>query len=280
MIDLHTHSRCSDGSDAPGRIPELAAQAGLSAVALTDHDRLDGLEEAEASARRVGVRLVPGCEVSCAWQGGSCHVLVYFVGPGEGPLQDELVRLLEDRRRRNQEMLAKLATAGITITEDELVAEAGGDGSGAGRPHVASILRARGIVDSTQEAFDRWLTPGCPGYVPKARVAPEHVSSLARASGGLAVLAHPLTLGLEPPALEGAMAELGEAGFAGMEAYYGRYSPQQRSDLVSMANRLGLVPTGGSDHHGEYKPDLSVGVGQGDLEVPDAALEALGDRLP
>lgn len=274
VIDLHTHSTVSDGSDAPSRIPQLAAAAGCTAVALTDHDRLDGVAEARAAAAVVGVELVPGCEVSCTWDGpGAMHVLVYFVEPGEGPLQDELVRLQEARDRRNEVMCARLG-----LPYEELLAEAGG--MGAGRPHAAALLVRRGVVGSIQEAFDLWLGKGRPGYVEKERLSPADAVRLARASGGVAVLAHPLSLGLEPGALSGMVRELAGLGFAGMECVYGRYSVEERAGLLALAAEVGLVATGGSDHHGTYKPDINVGVGTGDLDVPDAVLDRLRELIP
>jgi predicted metal-dependent phosphoesterase TrpH len=271
MIDLHTHSTVSDGSDAPERIPELAAAAGCAAVALTDHDRLDGVPAAAARAAEVGVELVPGCEISCEHP-GTMHVLVYFVEPGEGPLQDELVRLQQARERRNVVMAERLG-----IDYQEVLDEAGG--MGAGRPHVAAVLVRHGMAESIQGAFDRFLAKGQPGYVDKERLSPADALRLAVASGGAPVLAHPLSLGLAPADLEAEVAELAELGLVGLEAIYGRYSPEDRAGLAALAGRHGLVATGGSDHHGSYKPDLSVGVGRGDLDVPDAALTALRTRI-
>jgi predicted metal-dependent phosphoesterase TrpH len=278
MVDLHTHSTVSDGSDPPARIPELAAAAGCSAVALTDHDRLDGLAEARARAQTLGVDLVPGCEVSCEWAPGTLHVLVYFVEPGEGPLQEELARLQADRVERNRQMIDRLAAAGLPVTLDELEAEAGG--MGAGRPHMASILVRKGVVGSVQEAFDGYLARGKPGYVSKARLSPRTVAEQARRSGGVAVLAHPLSLQLDEPGLASTVAELADAGLTGLEAVYGRYSPDERAGLADLARRHGLVATGGSDYHGTYKPDLAVGTGRGDLSVPDTTVAALAERRP
>ena len=273
MIDLHTHSTVSDGSDPPARVAELAAEAGCSAVALTDHDRLDGVGEARARASQLGVELVPGCELSCEFSPGTMHVLVYFVEPGEGPLQDELVRLQSVRDRRNQLMCERLG-----IPYAELLEEAGG--IGAGRPHAAAILVRRGVVGSIQEAFDLYLAKGRPGYVEKERLAVADAVRLARASGGVAVLAHPFSLGLAPPALGRMVGELAGLGVAGIEAVYGRYSPDERAGLAALAAEHGLVATGGSDHHGTYKPELTVGRGAGDLDVPDLALDELRARLP
>ena len=274
MIDLHTHSTVSDGSDPPERIPELAAAAGCTAVALTDHDRLDGIPAARAAAAAAGIELVPGCELSCEVPVGTMHVLVYFLEPGEGPLQEELVRLQDERDRRNRSMCDVLG-----LSYDELQAEAGG--IGAGRPHAAALLVRDGRASSIQDAFDRWLAKGRPGYVEKERLLPARAMELAVASGGVPVLAHPRSLEAASPAdLRSRIEELQGLGLVGMECEYGRYSPEDRAGLRDVAASLGLVATGGSDHHGTYKPDLSVGVGRGDLSVPDSALEQLKERRP
>ncbi len=279
MIDLHTHSTCSDGTDPPERIPELAKAVGCTAVALTDHDTLAGLERARRAATALGIELVPGCEVSCAYRDGSAHVLVYFIEGAEGPFQDELAHLRRDRVVRNRLLVDKLVSLGIPLSYEEVVAEAAGEES-AGRPHVAAVLVRHGAAESIPDAFDRWLAAGRPAHVPKARVSPVAVAQLARASGGVAVLAHPLSLDLGPSELSAAVAELAGAGFGGIEAFYGRYSPHERAALADVARRHGLVATGGSDYHGEVKADLAVGTGQGDLRVPEEALVELAARRP
>jgi predicted metal-dependent phosphoesterase TrpH len=288
VIDLHTHSTVSDGSEPPGRIAEMAAAAGCSAFALTDHDSLDGLAPAREAAARVGVTLVPGCEISCRKPpptpgrpaiGGSVHVLVYFVEPGEGPLQDELVALRRDRADRNLRLRARLAELGVPVDYDAMVAEAGGE-AGLGRPHFARALVRSGAAADIDDAFNTYLADGRAAYVPKSRLSPTDVARLATASGGVAVLAHPLTLGLDPSALERLVTELAEAGLGGVEAVYGRYTTDERRALKRMARRCGLVATGGSDYHGSFKPDLQVGTGMGDLDVPDSALEELAARCP
>jgi 3',5'-nucleoside bisphosphate phosphatase len=276
VIDLHTHSTVSDGSDTPEEVVALAADAGLSALALTDHDRQDGIAAARKKATELGIELIAGTEISCN-HSGTMHMLVYFLEPGEGPLQDELLRLQVARDNRNDELIARLAELGLPVTMEELEAEAGG--SGAGRPHVAAILVRKGAASSVQDAFDRWLAKGRPAYVEKERLDPLPAITLALQSGALPVLAHPLSLGLSPDELEGTVGELADAGLVGLESIYGRYSREDRAGLAVMAAQAGLAITGGSDHHGTYKPDLSVGTGQGDLHVPDGALEALRNRL-
>ena len=276
MIDLHTHSTVSDGSDPPGRIAELARDAGCRAVALTDHDRQDGVESIRSRAAELGVELIAGVEISCEHR-GTMHLLVYFLEPGGGPLQDELARLQTARDTRNRRMADLMAALGLPVTYDELMEEAGG--MGAGRPHIARILVRKGVVGSIQEAFDVWLAKGKPAYLDKERLAPEVAVRLAVESGAAPVLAHPLSLGLSAAESEATIAELAGRGLVGIEAIYGRYSPSERSALTAVARRNHLVTTGGSDYHGTYKADLQVGVGLGDLEVPDSVLDDLRERV-
>jgi predicted metal-dependent phosphoesterase TrpH len=278
LIDLHTHSDRSDGSDPPERIPELAAEAGCRAVALTDHDRLDGVKRARSRGRQLGVRVVAGCELSCDTPWGSAHVLAYFVEDGPGPLQDELGRLRKWRAERNRRLVDRLAGLGVPITVEEIDAEAGAEG--AGRPHVAAVLVRKGVVSSVQEAFDEWLAKGRPAYVERRRLDLGDGIRLVRESGGVAVLAHPFSLELDGADLEAAVGEMAGHGLAGLEAVYGRYPPDLREALTALAGRHGLAVTGGSDYHGTYKPDLRVGVGHGDLRVPDELLDALEARRP
>jgi hypothetical protein len=279
VIDLHVHSSVSDGTDPPEVIAELAASAGCSAFALTDHDTLAGLARARERADQVGIQLIGGCEVSCAFAGASTHVLVYFIDSEEGALHDELARLREDRIRRNHQLVDLLVSLGIPITYEEAVAAASTEDS-VGRPHFAAILVSKGVAESIPDAFDRYLAHGRPGFVPKARVSPAEIAKVARASGGVCVLAHPFTLELPPDELDRAVSELADAGFSGIEAHYANYRPEQRRALAELAARHDLVATGGSDYHGTVKPGLAVGTGRGDLKVPDEVLEQLAARRP
>lgn len=277
MIDLHTHSVRSDGTDPAARIPELAAAAGCSAVALTDHDTLAGLAEAGRRAAQLGIRLVPGCEVSCLFRGQSAHILVYFAEDGDGPLQDELARLRRDRVERNHRLVARLQELGIGVSYEEMVAEAAGEES-LGRPHIAAVLVRHGAAASIPDAFDRWLARGRPAHVPRARLSPAEATTLARGSGGVTVLAHPLSLEMGSSELAGAVGELVAAGLSGLEALYASYRPDQRAMLCDLAQRHGLVATGGSDYHGTVKEGLRVGSGRGDLHVPERVLAELEER--
>ena len=256
----------------------MAAQAGLSAVALTDHDTLEGLAEAQSAADDLGVRLIPGCELSCEVDEAAMHLLVYFLEDGPGPLQDRLGGLQEGRSDRNRRIVTVLQEQGLDVTLDEIAEEAGG--GSVGRPHVAAVMMRKGYVSSIQEAFDVWLAKGKPAYLERERLAPKDAIDLAHASGAVAVLAHPTSMGFEGPAMERFIADLAADGLDGMECEYGRYSPDLRAALRAVAARCGLAVTGGSDYHGRYKPDLSLGTGLGDLNVPDALLDALESRRP
>jgi len=278
VIDLHAHSTASDGSDTPAALMALAGHQGLSAVALTDHDTVEGLAEARAAAADVGVRLVQGCELSCEVGSATMHLLVYFLGDEPGPLQDRLGGLQAARADRNRRIVTVLQAHGLDVTLDEILAEAGG--GTVGRPHVAGVLLRKGYVTSVQEAFDQWLAKGRPAYLDRERLLPAEAIALTHASGAVAVLAHPTSLGFDGAKLEQFVAGLAADGLDGMECEYGRYTPELRAALRQMAGRLGLAVTGGSDYHGRYKPDIALGTGLGDLAVPDELLDELKARRP
>ena len=278
MIDLHTHSTASDGSDSPSQLIELAKRNGLTAIALTDHDTVEGLAEARAAAAEVGVRLVQGCELSCEVGPATMHLLVYFLADTPGPLQDRLQGLQAARADRNRRIVTVLQDHGLDVTLEEILDEAGG--GSVGRPHVAGVLLRKGYVTSVQEAFDVWLGKGKPAYLERDRLLPAEAIALAHASGAVAVLAHPTSLGFDGPELEAFVAGLAADGLDGMECEYGRYDPDLRGGLRLLAGRLGLAVTGGSDYHGRYKPDIALGTARGDLNVPDDLLDALEARRP
>jgi predicted metal-dependent phosphoesterase TrpH len=275
VIDLHTHSRFSDGSATPTEVIDLAVEAGLKAIALTDHDGLAGLAEAENRAKAAGIDFVRGCEVSASFQPGSLHLLCYFV-PAEGALPRKLADLRAERERRNEKLLDLIASLGFPITREELELEAGSDVIG--RPHFAAVLIRHGAVSSVEEAFQRFLAKGAPAHVEREHVDPTEILEVASQSGALTSIAHPMTLGLEPRELERLLDDFASSGVDGMECYYSSYDEDLQRDLTAMARRHGLVPTGGSDFHGTFKPGLHVGTGRGELCVPDEVLDELRAR--
>jgi predicted metal-dependent phosphoesterase TrpH len=275
VIDLHTHSRFSDGSATPTEVIDLAVEAGLTAIALTDHDGLAGLTEAEDRAKTAGIDFVRGCEVSASFQPGSLHLLCYFV-PTEGALPKKLADLRGERERRNEKLLELLTGLGFPITREEVELEAGSDVIG--RPHFAAVLIRHGVVSSVEEAFQRFLAKGAPAYVEREHVEPTEILEVAAESGVLTSIAHPMTLGLEPTELDRLLDDFASSGVDGMECYYSSYDEDLQRDLAAMARRHGLVPTGGSDFHGTFKPGLYVGTGRGELCVPDEVLVELRAR--
>lgn len=275
MIDLHLHSNRSDGTETPTRIVDLAVEARLSAIALTDHDTLEGIDEARAAARG-RIRLISGIELSVQWPTGAMHLLGYWVEPGQGPVETRLAELRDSRNSRNAEIVAALTELGIDITLDEVEAEAGG--SSVGRPHIGAILMRKGAVDSMADAFDRYLAAGRPAYRPRVRLDAADAVALFHEAGGVASVAHPHTIATSEADFRMAFESFAAVGIDGVECHYGEYTPQQRATLAATASRLGLVATGGSDFHGGHKPGLSVGTAKGDLRVPDEVVEALEAR--
>jgi predicted metal-dependent phosphoesterase TrpH len=274
IVDLHTHSTASDGSDSPAQLVALALEAGLGAIALTDHDTQEGLPEAFEAARGSGLELIPGVELSLAYQGGAMHLVVLWLEPGPGPLQDRLAGLQSGRTARNSEIVSRLNAAGMELTLEE-VEEVAGGGS-VGRPHIAAVLMRRGYVPDIQTAFELWLGQGRPAYAERDRLAPEEATTLARESGAVPVLSHPHTLGITTaPEMAALLGRLRGAGLVGLEAWYGSYRRHEREGYADLARRFDLVPSGGSDYHGTYKPGLSLGSGFGDLAVPAGLMEEL-----
>jgi predicted metal-dependent phosphoesterase TrpH len=206
------------------------------------------------------------------------HLLVYFLSDGPGPLQDRLASLQAARADRNRRTVEVLRSHGLDVTLDEILTEAGG--GSVGRPHVAGVLLAKGYVTSIQEAFDVWLAKGKPAYVERDRLLPADAIGLAHASNAVTVMAHPTSLGFDHHDLDEFIAVLSADGLDGLECEYGRYTPETRSRLRALADRHDLAVTGGSDYHGRYKPDLMLGTGLGDLDVPDILLDVLESRRP
>jgi hypothetical protein len=272
-VDLHLHSIFSDGSDTPEQIAEQAAGAGLTAIALTDHDTLEGLARAAAAASAHGLGFIGGAELSVMWKDQSMHMLVYFLDPQAGPLQDRLAGIRQSRTWRNEQIAARLQEIGLDVTMDEVSRESG---TGVvGRPHFAGVMIAKGYVESVPEAFDRFLAAGRPAYVPRMRLSAEEAIALARQSGAVPVIAHPHTLNLRAEDFATGFRDLVELGLGGIEAHYGEYTPQMRDRIATICDGLGIVATGGSDYHGRYKPHLQIGTGKGDLRVPDEAYDNL-----
>lgn len=277
LIDLHTHTVYSDGSATPGELVDGAAEQGAAAIAITDHDTVEGLAEGREAAARLGVELINGIEVSAEYSPGTMHILGYFIDDQHPALLLTLERLRHARELRNPRIARRLQALGLDISYNEVAELAGNDV--VGRPHFARVMVQKGFATSVQDAFDRFLAKGAPAYVEKDRPSPQEAIELIHGAGGVAVLAHPYQLKLDDTQVERLIAELVELGLDGIEAIYSRHTPARRDWYSSLAVKLGLLVTGGSDYHGSYKPDIGLVRGLGDLEVPYELLDRIRARL-
>jgi predicted metal-dependent phosphoesterase TrpH len=272
MVDLHTHSTASDGTLSPRELVYLAKKVGLKALALTDHDTLDGLSQAYQTAKEEGLPFLCGVEISVKFEGpGHFHLLGYFLEPPE-ELKEVLDKLKSARAERNKKMVEKLRELGIDITLEELQSIASGE---IGRPHFAYLLVKKGYVRSIEEAFERYLKKGAPAYHPKALLTEEEAISAIKKAKGIPVLAHPITLKLSDEALKSYLIRLKELGLMGVEVYYSEHTKEYTKFLERLADELALIKTGGSDFHGQNKPDIKLGLGFGNLRVPDECYHEL-----
>jgi predicted metal-dependent phosphoesterase TrpH len=255
MIDLHSHTTASDGEHPPRELLALARAAGVTTLAVTDHDTVGGLERAEEAAREAGIRLVPGIEVSTETDGREIHLLGHFVDRTEPTLAAFSDRLRTERAERMGRLVEKLRTLGFPVTLEEVERIAAG--AHLGRPHLALALVDRGYVTSTKEAFDRLLGDGKPAYVERVRIQTEDAIRLLHGAGGTATVAHPGSSKVSPHTLE----RLARAGLDGLEVFHPDHVPSQRETLLRTAGALGLVPTAGSDYHGpRVSPDRRLGM--------------------
>ena len=273
-VDLHAHSTASDGSVDAVDLVGLALEKGLKALALTDHDTQEGFAAASEVTKSEELELIPGTELSLEFDKGGMHLVVLWLAPGPGPLQDRLSGLQRGRTERNARIVERLVDLEMPITMEEVSEEAAG--GSVGRPHIAAVMVTKGYVSDIRTAFDEWLGNDQPAYVSRPRIDPEQAIGLARESGAVPVLAHPHTLGVNR-AVE--MADLLEQlvgfGLVGLESIYPSYHRHEREGYSDLARRFGLVPSGGSDFHGSYKPGLELGTGYGDLNVPVSVVEEL-----
>lgn len=265
LADLHLHTHYSDGADSPQRVVELAKEAGLSAIAITDHDILDGYPEAAAAAQASGLELIPGLEMSASEVGREVHMLGFFIDAGHAGFQQQLAEQRTRRMARIHEMIARLQQLGLAVTPEDVFSQAKHQGA-IGRPHVAQALLKRGYVSTMREAFDRYIGNDGPAYVPGSPLGPEVAIRAIREAGGIPVLAHPIYL-KDDVFIE----QLVRDGLVGLEVYHSGHPPEAVQRYEQLADRLGLLKTGGSDYHGTSKEGAPIG----SIHVPYALVEAL-----
>lgn len=252
---------------------ELAAGANMTHAALTDHDTLDGIDRARRAAEDLGIAFIPGVELSVDHDGTKIHLLVYFLEPGPGPLQSKLLALRVGRNERNRQIVENLNRLGYEITLEDVHRHA--EGPSVGRPHIADALVHKGYIASREEGFADLLRDGGAAYVERTRLSASEAIRLSRESCGVPVIAHPTTMSLTRDQYATTFKALTALGLGGIEAHHPMHDPDLRAHITELAAELGIAATGGSDYHGASKRSYRVGVGNGDLRVPDSAVDQL-----
>lgn len=278
-IDLHIHSNASDGTFSPEQILNQALASNVAAVSITDHDTISGSKEAVRIGPPPEVKFLSGVEISanppasypCS---GSFHILGYGIDLEDSSLNQMLEELQTARKNRNPQILQALNELGMPISMEEVEVEMGKGQMG--RPHIAKVLIKKGYIGSINEAFNKYLGKDRPAYVDKYRMEYDQAIALINAAGGISVLAHP---GLIEPStdlpFENLIQTLTSVGLKGLEVYYPEHSPEAIADYITLTDQFGLLVTGGTDFHGDLKPDLKIGYGKGDFFVPYELYEKL-----
>ena len=270
-IDLHTHSTFSDGTFTPLQLVKYAEEKGLKAFAITDHDTTEGIKEAKSI--ETNVEVISGVEISTRYDKKEIHIVGLYVNENDADLNKQLKYYREKRVTRNFEILEKLNSLGVDITIDDVKESCTGDVIS--RAHIAKALVSKGFVGSYTEAFDRYLGDNKCAYVPRETLNYEESMELITKAGGVPVLAHPLLYKMSDTNLENMMVKLRQKGLKAVEVYYSTHSNSDTQHVMAMANRVGLIYSGGSDFHGATKPKIDMGTGMGKLAVPYEILEKI-----
>jgi Cof subfamily protein (haloacid dehalogenase superfamily) len=276
MVDLHIHSVNSDGTFTPSEIIDIALKKELKAIALTDHDTVKGMGEIYNYGKYKGIELIAGTEISTTYLGVSVHVLGYYLNPFKKEFNDNMNNFLVSRTTRNEQIAARMNELGIKINYEEFLKEMGT--RVVTRAHLAKYMVQKGYASTITDAFDKYLNPGMPCYVPRAKVTPSKAVEMILSGNGIAVLAHPLQYEFSEDVLENLIKEMIDAGMKGMEVYYSKYNPEQIKYLEGLADKYGLIKTGGSDCHGDNRPGCEIGTGYGAMNVPDIAVSNLKEE--
>lgn len=271
LVDLHVHSNVSDGSLSPSEVVIHAKEKGLDAIALTDHDTVQGIDEAMAAGGLYKVEVIPGIELSADFPNDNLHILGYCINYKDPAFQKSLMPIQDGRNIRNAQMLERLNDLGFKIILDEAV-------DILTRAHFARSLYEAGYVSSMDEAFKLYLSPGKPGYVKRITPSPKECIDLIHSAGGVAVLAHPTLYGLKTAALTKLIKELTSYGLDGIEVMHSIHSKQDEVFLRDLAIKNKLVISGGSDFHGANKPNLEIAIGYGNLKIPYSVLDAIKNK--
>lgn len=276
LCDLHTHSCYSDGTWTPEQLVTEAERLGLSAIALCDHNTVSGLPEFLRAAENAKVKAIPGVELSTQYADVELHILGLFITPDQyGAVTALMERFLRDKEQSNRRLIERLNRAGLQLDYDKIQQQSAGY---VNRAVIAAEMTKLGYTESVQQAFRQWLSEGKGYYQPPRRLDPVDAIRFIKSIGAVAVLAHPF-LNLDEPALREFLPKAVEAGLDGMETIYSKFTPEQTQSAKNIAAEFGLLESGGSDFHGDNKPDIRIGVGRGDLQIPDAFWQALHSRV-
>ncbi len=275
-IDLHTHSLKSDGSMTPAEVVREAKKAGLAAIALSDHDTVDGLPEAIAEGKKIGVEIIPAIEFSVQSK-TETHILGYFIDYTNPKLIQMLKEVVDLRIERNHVTAQRLNELGFDITLEEVRVLA--PNNFVGRAHFARVLMDKGYTESVKEGFDKYMSVGKYAYCEKQRLTARNAVELITECGGISFLAHPHLTKLSDNELKEFLLELKSYGLCGVEGYYTDYTPEMQEKYQSMAKELGLLISGGTDFHAAMKPHISIGTGLGNLKIPYSLLEEMKTRV-
>lgn len=280
LIDLHVHSTASDGTLSPSELAVYAKQKGLSAIALTDHDTIDGVKECQTKGQEIGLEVIAGIEFSVDYYGKELHMLGYFMNTAtmHPVLSHKLSQLVEAREHRNELMLQKLADCGYPLTKEDLE-KACPKNAILTRAHIALAMVQKGYISDRNKAFTHYIGDGKPCFVPKNGFEAKDCIKLIHEAGGLAVLAHPMLYGYSKSEITQVIHGLQLEGLDGVECLYSTHTINDTQHLMQICSAHHLLPTGGSDFHGENKPNLDLGCGYGHLEIPYTLLEALKQKL-
>jgi predicted metal-dependent phosphoesterase TrpH len=276
-VDLHTHTIHSDGTFKPAELINLAYQKNLYAIAITDHDITTGNKEAISYGKELGIKVVPGVELSVDYDlpgKGHLHMLGLFIDPNHPLLNQTLKNLRLERSKRNQKILNRLGELNIPLSQEEVSNEAGF--GTVGRPHFAAAMIKKGYVKNIRQAFHHFLKKGAPAYFDRVRLNANQVIDLIHLAGGIAIIAHPTSLGFSSlKAAEKYIIQLQTIGLDGIEVYCSGQDESLREHMLNFARQNNMVVSGGSDFHGSVKPDLQLGSGKGDLDIPDQVYQDL-----
>lgn len=265
FIDLHTHSLCSDGSMTPKEVVRTAKEAGLTAIALSDHDTTAGIREAVSEGEELGVEVIPAIELS-AESKTETHILGYFIDPENEEMKKAMEYVKEVRNERQRKVAENLNKLGFDVTIEEVKAIAGSDVLC--RAHFARIMVDKGYVSSVKEAFDKYLGSDGPAYCNRQALTDSEAIRLIKNAGGIAFLAHPHKTKLKGDELKEFLVRLKGEGLDGLEGYYTEYTPEMEAEFRGLADELGLLISGGTDFHANNKPHIKIGVGYGNLRIP------------